>query len=60
MTDKQFIETLKNIKKYCKESICVKCKFNHEIRSECMLVLLCTELGKVPENWNIEEIEKII
>lgn len=61
MSDKGFIETLKNIKKYCEDAAsCQKCKFSHGSLSLCRLAELGEELEKLPEDWNIEKIERII
>ena len=57
MTDKQFIEMLKNIKEYCKKTSCIDCQFNE---GHCAIQKLAFELRFAPLFWNIEEIERII
>ena len=59
MTDKQIIETLRNIKKYCKEDTCEGCKFNTSYR-ECQIQNIIHLLNGDPAYWEIEKIERII
>ena len=67
MTDKQLIETLRNIKKRCK--VCTDCEFElggeinwhgYGVSNRCQIHLLAKELSGVPEGWDMEKIERII
>lgn len=64
MTDKQIIETLKNIKNKC--NTCTSCKFKlKEIDLQngysCQIRQLAYQLNKhSPQFWDIEKIERII
>ena len=60
MTKKQFIETLKNIKNYCKLTKCSHCRFSKEYSILCGFRVFILALNMCPEDWNIEEIERII
>lgn len=62
MTDKQFIETLRFIKEYCKIRRCFQCKFYSPsyVVDSCNLQLLPKELKISPRLWNIEEIERLL
>lgn len=65
MTDKQIVETLKNIKEHCNsKSIveCTSCKFAYldDIDCKCQLKEIIKELLCYPDSWNIEKIERII
>lgn len=71
MTDKQIIETLKNIKNYCdSKSRCHRCKFKikplpedaHVIKQDCQIIELLEYLSKqvAPTYWEIEKIERIV
>ena len=65
ITDKQIIETLKNIKKYCEsnnKNSCSSCKFKKENRFgySCQLCDLSFEISQSPSHWNINDIERII
>lgn len=58
MTEKQFIEMLKNIKEHCIERDCPECRF--KISDYCQLRLLGEEFYNTPTNWNIEKIEELL
>ena len=65
MTDKQIIETLRNIKEYCGDSkVCNGCHFgdyrkcNGEL--SCQINELFKRLAILPSAWDMEEIERII
>ena len=60
MTDKQIINTLKNIQDNCKYSLCNWCRFNDEDGQICTIKMLFLELARYPDSWNMEEIERII
>lgn len=66
MTDKQFIETLRNIQNYCKGRFCGVCKFSDDSKVErnrdqcCVLKNMACALSMSPVFWDIEEIERII
>lgn len=69
MTDKQIIETLKNIKRYCNIRLCEECagcKFilkekDDESGWSCQIRQLTYQLAKhMPRNWDMEKIERII
>ena len=63
MTDKQIIETLKNIHKYCLKTECPNCVFNYSIGEDyslCQIEKLVARLYGIPRNWNIEIIEEIL
>ena len=66
MTDKQFIETLRNIKNYCKDRFYNECKFFDEPDVEKQLSQYCVlrNMGFIfsmsPEFWDINEIESLL
>ena len=62
MTDKQIIETLKNIKNHCIKNDCDNCIFAlHDVAgSECQIQLLFARLYETPNNLDIEMIERIL
>ena len=63
MTDKQIIETLRNIKTYCNSfGMHSKCKFyNPSTSDRCVICELMTELQKTePSYWDMDAIERII
>ena len=60
MTDKQLIETLRNIKKNCGQyRNCDCCQFNGE-HNECQIRELAHLLCVIPHFWDMEELERII
>ena len=68
MNDKQLIETLKNIRDYCKEAeSCRDCKF-HNHNECCLLCDVISTLTRtpgiaiwnIPATWNIEGLEELI
>lgn len=67
MTDKQLINTLRNIKDYCVSPHCKVCKFYMEkeegdnVIEYCQIKQLAFYLESVsPVYWNIDRIEEII
>ena len=69
MTDEQFIEWLRKIKEYCGKYIgCYECplqlkeNYYYGDTSTCCSVILLGYLlsDTMPENWDMEEIERII
>ena len=59
MTDKQLIDTLENIKHFCKITDHQNCRFHYE--DGCQLIDIARVLGiTTPNNWNLEQIERII
>ena len=66
MTDKQIIETLRNIKEHCnKRGNCKSCQFDGEYKftteARCVLTVISHYLGSVsPYEWDMEKIERII
>lgn len=65
MTDKQLIETLRNIKEYCGSFVgCYGCKFKSNTLYEakiCQIRQLGMALKETtPNSWDMEKIERII
>lgn len=63
MTDEQFIELLRKIKVICKgHEDCNKCIFENNYEMDgCIIKALIAELNwNTPDNWNMDEIERII
>lgn len=67
MTDKQIVETLVNVKEYCRKERyvfpnCRGCRFikEEDFRLECGIKILFLELATEPDLWDMEEIERII
>ena len=58
MTDKQLIETFRNIKEYCTGRECDNCKF--DLDYECQIIILKNQLDGLPYEWDMEAIERII
>lgn len=60
MTDKQIIETLRNIKEHCKKQGigCGYCMFLKE--GYCQTQELSCLLCEAPAEWDMEKIERII
>lgn len=60
MTDKQIINTLRNIQNYCeKRGIgCIDCVFDKG--SYCQIYDIVHQLRCAPYEWDIETIERII
>lgn len=64
MTDRQILETFRNLKEYCaSKRDCGGCRFFY-IKNGCCGYCQLEEIGWVlsinPKYWNIEEIERII
>ncbi len=61
MTDKQLIETLTNIKNYCKkyDNGCSNCEFNMDIY-RCQLSMLGCYLYNEPCKYDLKKLEEII
>jgi len=61
MTDKQIIETLRNIKEYCenRQFDCINCRFRRD-GENCQIASLSLRLNGPPICWNMEQIERII
>ena len=65
MTDEKFIEWLRKVKEYCKSyRICEGCKFHITDKQgsvDCHFKKLAFHLWRnTPNNWDMEEIERII
>ena len=67
MTDEQFIELLWKIKGLCScKRDCCDCPFGvQDVHCQstilnCQITKLTNELEDLPEDWNMEEIERII
>lgn len=69
MTDKQIIETLENIKMYCRfhlavEYDCRGCRFYRNTASErknhCQLTALIGNMTSDPKDWCMKTLERII
>jgi hypothetical protein len=61
MTDRQIIETLKNIKEYCLKRQCgERCIFYAKNQNICQIKELFGELYKTPDWWNFSEIKEIL
>ena len=63
MTDKQLIETLRNIKQECLQHIvCVECVFEKEtVDGRCHIMQLLESLADdAPHKWDMDKIERII
>lgn len=58
MNDKELLELLKKIKEYCENESCNVCKFS--IRNYCQFEMFASCLDNSPNNWDMEEIERII
>lgn len=62
--DKQIIETLQNIQEYCQNmNGCKLCKFaiiDSDCKRHCQVGQLNRLLVHSPDNWDMEEIERII
>lgn len=65
MTDKQIIETFRNIRNHCEKVGCIGCcfakgKMMHN-RTFCQIRGLAFSLSEItPDSWDMEEIERII
>lgn len=60
MTDKDLINILKGIKRYCNRTHCDNCKFQ-TVTDDCQIREIVAELNfSMPYDWDIEEIERII
>ena len=61
MTDEKFIEWLRKISENCvRHSTCTGCPFITNTK-DCQVELLTEELNRhYPNEWNMEEIERII
>ena len=61
MTDKQIIKTLRNIQKYCSRTACNNCKFCRPKYSVlCGIRMITLNLRMAPEEWDIDEIERLL
>ena len=63
MTDKQLIEMINNIRKYCEyEDGCGKCKFYSKYSGMyiCQITYLLGNMTRIPSAWDMNRIEKII
>ena len=62
MTDKQIIKTLENIKDFCTlHTSCNPCRFHSDnIDTYCQILDLIHVLDTTPEEWDMEEIERIL
>lgn len=61
MTDKQIINTLRNIQNCCDYPNCVGCYFDSkDDNTRCILKVIFLELATYPDLWDMEEIERII
>lgn len=63
MTDKQIIETIKNISRYCgRQQNCETCMFNYGVNKSCQIRDIVKELSLVhyPASWNFKEIERLV
>lgn len=63
MTDKQLIETLKNIKEHCEKTNCSECVFHKDeptYVSACQFVHLEIALDGTPRTWSIKEVEEVV
>ena len=60
MTDKQIINTLRNIQKYCEKrgATCTDCIFDKG--HYCKIQKIGQQLNDAPYEWDMEEIERII
>lgn len=59
MTDEKFIEWLRKIKEHCNNrERCSGCVFDSECG--CIFIALAMELCDTPNDWDMEEIERII
>ena len=61
-TDEKFIEWLRKIKEYCEScDRCSKCKFlGNDTDRMCIFSAIADLLSELPQNWEMEEIERII
>lgn len=61
-TDEKFIEWLRKIKEYCEScDRCSKCKFlGNDTNRMCIFSEIADLLSELPQNWEMEEIERII
>ncbi len=59
MTDKQIIETLKNIKKHCIGRNCDSCVFKASERT-CLIVRIAKTMTNIPAKWDMEGIERLV
>jgi len=57
ITEKQFIEILKKMKEYCKNTLCFECMFRTD---DCQVRAIAGALNTMPMNYDIEEIEELI
>lgn len=75
MTDKQFIETLRNIQKYCRSITCDCCKLsvkfnpnydnnfklvNGSFSNVCGIERIINNLNYGPDWWDINKIERLL
>ena len=64
MTDKSFIEILKENKEYCIEhkTSCLNCKYLRDYGTyyECCQIEFFDRLTTMPRYWDIEEIERLL
>ena len=62
MTDEKFIEWLRKIKEHCEScDRCSKCKFlGNDTNRMCIFSEIADLLSELPQNWDMEEIERII
>ena len=62
MTDKQLIETFRNIKKYCTGRNCDDCIFKVRLIDgiHCQFTMLGHELRRTPLLWDMEAIERVV
>ena len=62
MTNKELFKLLDEIRDYCRNQSCSKCKFRITIDKEkqCQFKVLATELSQLPCHWNIYSAREII
>ena len=61
MTNKQIIQTLKNIKEHCNETpYCYMCRFGKGPNYCCQIDYLDTLLSGKPAFWDMELIERVL
>lgn len=59
--DKQIIKTLQNIKEYCQQiESCMYCRIDGGEYSFCLFRRLGEEMAVPPQDWDMEEIKRII